>query len=177
MPRIYDNIEKELLPALRASLKVSTHADFCVGYFKLRGWRQIAVYWKVFTVKQPLFTMNGKPAVSSRETSFLVDAPAVALGATAALSSSLFWWWYTISSTLRDLNPIDVLGFPLPENTLDDADLQRLGADLQVALQENSAFKQRIQKQTGTTESQTFRVNQCKPEIDAIDARLSFSTR
>jgi phosphatidylserine/phosphatidylglycerophosphate/cardiolipin synthase-like enzyme len=49
MPKIFDNIENQLLDGLKYTLDVAHQADFCVGYFNLRGWRQVADKIDVWT--------------------------------------------------------------------------------------------------------------------------------
>ena len=49
MPDVLDNIVLRLVDSLRSMLAVSYGADFCVGYFHLRGWRKIDDLIEQFT--------------------------------------------------------------------------------------------------------------------------------
>ena len=131
------------------------------------------LYWKVFTDFAPAFKLNGQRGSSSRETSFSVRHREQVQPLIASLSSDIFWWWYTITSNLRDLNPADVRGFPIPKSVLFDPEMSRLGKLYLEDIAKNSSMLVRQQKQTGKTETQSFEVKKSKPILDKIDRVLA----
>ena len=81
MPRIFDNLESasSLLPALQETLALSSRADFCVGYFNLRGWGGLAPYVDDWSQGdgpcRVLIGMQRLPHEELREVLSLIDRP------------------------------------------------------------------------------------------------------
>lgn len=138
-------------------------------YYRTDG----GLYWKVFTDYAPKFFINGKEGSSSRETWFSVSREGEEKPMIAILSSNLFWWWYTVTSNLRHLNPSDIDGFYMADGLLRDATLVRLAQRYLESLEENSTMLTRIQKQTGETQTQSFKISLSKPILDEIDTVLA----
>jgi len=138
-------------------------------YYRTTG----GLYWKVFTDFAPAFKVNGKEGHSTRETWFTLQDGKLIKAIIAILSSDLFWWWYTITTNCRDLNPYDLQTFPIPETALADPYLSRQGEEYLQDLQYNSTILVRMQKQTGRTETQSFKIQKSKPIIDEIDRVLA----
>ena len=172
IPKVGDSLEQ---PILKKCLAVKTAVKHFVTksehrvYYRTGG----GLYWKVFTDFAPAFNLNGKKGHSSRETWFTLITKEQVRPVVAALSSNLFWWWYTVTSNVRDLNPFDIQNFPLPESALADPAMQALGARYLKDLEKNSSMLVREQKQTGTTETQSFKIQKSKPIIDEIDKVLA----
>ncbi len=119
------------------------------------------------------FRINGKEGHSTRETWFALINGKMVKPAVAILSSDVFWWWYTITTNCRDLNPYDIQNFPIPETVFSDPCLADLGEKYLNDIQQNSMMLVRNQKQTGHTETQSFKIQKSKPIIDEIDRVLA----
>ena len=80
MPRIFDNIEQKLLPALKDTIDVAQRADFCVGYFNLRGWKQFDAHIEQWPETgehccRLLIGMQQLPADELRASLSLIETP------------------------------------------------------------------------------------------------------
>ncbi|NWJ98149.1 MAG: Eco57I restriction-modification methylase domain-containing protein [Chloroflexi bacterium] len=172
VPKAGNEIERYLLEKL---LKVNTtFSHFTVKsehrvFYRTTG----GLYWKVFTNFAPDFKVNEKAGHSTRETWFSLRENKMVNPSIATLSSDLFWWWYTITTNCRDLNPSDIQKFPFPPSLFDDSKITSLGHTYLQSLQDNSTMLVRIQKQTGRTETQSFKIQKSKPIIDQIDRVLA----
>lgn len=138
-------------------------------YYRTTG----GLYWKVFTDFAPAFKVNGKAGHSTRETWFTLQEAKAVQPVIAALSSDVFWWWYCVTSNCRDLNPYDVQNFPLPKSAVADTKLARLGKQYLADLAANSTMLVREQRQTGRTQTQSFKIQKSKPIIENIDRVLA----
>lgn len=172
VPKISNSLEKPLLAKFLKHKKAVSHylgrSEHKI-YYRTDG----GLYWKVFTDFAPKFFINGKEGNSSRETTLSIADKKHILPLIAVLSSNTFWYWYTITSNLRHLNPTDIHCFPVPDGMLADAQLQKLGAQYVKDLVKNSKMLTREQKKTGTTQTQSFKIQKSKPIIDQIDQALA----
>ena len=89
MPRIFDNLSPstKLAPALQETLSISNRADFCVGYFNLRGWGDLAPYVDRWNPEdgpcRVLIGMQRLPNTELRDALALRDGPPSIDNATA----------------------------------------------------------------------------------------------
>ena len=171
-PKLGVEIENALL---EKCLKIKTVLRLFMARSKYKVFYRTdgGLYWKVFTDFPPAFKVNGRLGHSTRETSFSLAKCEMLKPAIAILSSDVFWWWYTVTSNCRHLNPYDVQNFPIPKSVLYDAQLVRLGEMYLEDLQHNSTMLVRRQRQTGRTETQSFKIQKSKPIIDEIDRVLA----
>ena len=170
--KISEPIEEIILKKMLGKNQMLSHSIGKTGYrvyYRTTG----GLYWKIFTDEAPSFEVNGIPGHSTRETWLTMSDKNHVQSAVAALSSNTFWWWYSITSNCRDMNPFDVQNFPLPVSTLNDTVIQELGKSYLKDIKGKSRMLTRIQKQTGETRTQSFKISQSKSIIDEIDNALA----
>ena len=178
VPKLGEHIEKSILD--KFSSVTNKLGDFAGKsdnsvYYRTTG----GLYWKIFTNYAPKFIVNDIEGSSSRENNFTLSDAKHVSSAVAILSSDAFWWWYTISSTLRDLNPSDWKQFPIPKSAMNDLKIQQLGSQYINDLTENSTMQKREHKdkndpkKTQLTKIQSFKAQKSKHIIDKIDEAIS----
>ena len=123
MPAILDNLtpDSRMLKAIQTTLSVSSHADFCVGYFNLRGWKHIESHiekWDGQTQQcRVLVGMQKLPQEQLREAYSMAGSQTVDTAEAVRLKLRL----------AEDFKEQLVTGFP---SNSDEQSLKRLAAQL-----------------------------------------------
>jgi len=175
-PKLSSLIELKILE--KVLLKKSSISHY-IGHTKNRVFYRTTggLYWKVFTDFSPKFYLDGKEGHSSRETSFSVNGKDNNIQFVGLLSSNTFWWWYTITSNLRDMNPSDIHGLRFGKEIIETGSLINISKAYIEDLERNSEMLQRVQKNKGITQTQSFKILLSKPIIDQIDQMLAENYR
>lgn len=137
-------------------------------YYKNTGLR----YFSTVTLRPPKCWINGNATSSSRET-ILRCSESMRGFVHCLLLSSTFFYYYHCCSNCRDLNPSDIMEFPIP-----DIDKQcHIFEDLSVATENDYSSKSSIirmqNKKTGLVELESVTPANSKPFIDRIDSQLA----
>jgi hypothetical protein len=74
---------------------------------------------------------------------------------------------------MRDLNPSDLFGFKFNKNLLNSTELSELAKKYVSDIDKNSVMRTRVQKTTGTTQVQSYKIAKSKLIIDEIDKVLA----
>ena len=138
-------------------------------YYRIAG----GLYWKVFTNFQPNFFINGVEKESTAQKKELIKQKYDPFIVISLLSSNVFWWWYTIGSDCWNLPISYIKSFRINPNAFEDDVLRVLGKSYLDDIKRNSHLQTREQKQTGTTQTQSFKIVKSKPIIDKIDEALA----
>ena len=130
-------------------------------------------YWCAFTNFSPKFFTNGVPGTGRTQEKEFINKKYESIIVVALLSSNVFYWWYTIVANMRDMMKSDIKEFRTNPSIFNDHDLLELGKEYLADIKANSYLQTREQRNTGTIQTQSFKIRKSKPIIDKIDAVLS----
>ena len=137
-------------------------------FYKNTGLR----YFNTVSLVAPRCRINGKEAPSSRETTISLRAewlPSIH----TVLMSTTFFLFYQAMTNCRDLNPSDILTFPIPPELKDSKRLRELSVAIENDCQLNSRTLTMNNKLTGKVELQSLSPAKSKAIIDEIDRVLA----
>ena len=130
-------------------------------------------YWCAFTNFSPKFLTNGVSGTGRTLEKEFIKKEYESIIVVAVLSSNIFYWWYTVVANMRDMMKSDIKGFRTNPNIFNDNDLLELGKEYLADIKANSYMQTREQRNTGTIQTQSFKIRKSKLIIDKIDEMLS----